>query len=797
MRLTRIILLLLLPALASGKLPAQDTYTLSLNGLVDFEQTSSAFPPEHFTRKAPVPGLIDLATPRIEQYEKYFSGEAEPRYSWYRFRFTVPAAFREHYATLKILKSRYNTQVILNGHDCGTYMQCSTPIDCDLTPWLRAEGENILLVRTGDRRWLPEEAATGFDREKFADIPGIWDDVSIHFGGPVQLSRVLVLPALSRKTATVKVLLKNLSGRTRRDMEYDEIHYTLQAWIREKKSGKGVSDTVTATGYLRSKDRQQTVLTLPLFHPHPWSPADPFLYETVVTVTADSFPFRNFGNREIHYPGPQTAWSGLSDEGTFTFGMRDFGKDGRIFRLNGEEIRLRGSTITLNRFFEDTARKDLPWDREWVKKFLVSIPKALGWNYFRVSLGLLPSFWYDLADEYGFVIQNEYPMWNLRGNEEGYRKEYTDWIWSDGNHPSIVIWDALNEQKQPFIGKVLIPALRKTDPTRLWDAGWMDASELKEKDITEFHWYPLGFGWWTPDSYVERTRDNFRFGPLFEKYANIEKIYTPGTPVIVNEFGWLWQNRDGKHSGIRTRGEFVPGDPALRKKNYEYYEMNGRQLYHNRDVYDHYLGKDATAQERWDFQAYLLAIEIEIIRSTRMAAGIASFAYLSNDHGYTGDWFRGDIAGLSPTPPLLMQYHAMREMAVFIDAEDGRYLKDPAWYRPGTTQVIDLLAVNDGPRNGQGEVTLSLIDDHGKKVFAVTQEVKVAPFWQEHIPVMIRWPEKKGGYMLLSEMKRGDDPPQISRRYIRVGNVRHPSFPVFKYPIPAGWPAASPGSSQK
>ena len=45
---------------------------ISLNGTWEFDQTTDAFPPEKFTRKIPVPGLIHLAEPRIEEYDKFF-----------------------------------------------------------------------------------------------------------------------------------------------------------------------------------------------------------------------------------------------------------------------------------------------------------------------------------------------------------------------------------------------------------------------------------------------------------------------------------------------------------------------------------------------------------------------------------------------------------------------------------------------------------------------------------------------------------------------------------------------------
>ena len=46
--------------------------TISLNGEWKFEQTETAFPPAKFTRKIPVPGLIHLAVPKIDDYDRFF-----------------------------------------------------------------------------------------------------------------------------------------------------------------------------------------------------------------------------------------------------------------------------------------------------------------------------------------------------------------------------------------------------------------------------------------------------------------------------------------------------------------------------------------------------------------------------------------------------------------------------------------------------------------------------------------------------------------------------------------------------
>jgi beta-galactosidase len=46
--------------------------TMNLNGIWEFDQTTNAFPPKKFTRKIPVPGLVHLAEPKIEDYDKFF-----------------------------------------------------------------------------------------------------------------------------------------------------------------------------------------------------------------------------------------------------------------------------------------------------------------------------------------------------------------------------------------------------------------------------------------------------------------------------------------------------------------------------------------------------------------------------------------------------------------------------------------------------------------------------------------------------------------------------------------------------
>jgi hypothetical protein len=68
------------------------------------------------------------------------------------------------------------------------------------------------------------------------------------------------------------------------------------------------------------------------------------------------------------------------------------------------------------------------------------------------------------------------------------------------------------------------------------------------------------------------------------------------------------------------------------------------------ELYEEYLGKNSTLQERRNFQAYWLQLETEWLRSNRNIAGVLAFCYLTNNYGYTGDWFIDNVKDLKPGP---------------------------------------------------------------------------------------------------------------------------------------------------
>lgn len=704
---------------------------INLNGIWQFDQTENAFPPSNFTRTIPVPGLIHLAEPKIDEYDKFFKRPEKevykiqhklydidyiPRYSWYRRSVFIPKELEEKEGMITIKKSQYVTQVYINGIDVGTSVACYTPVEFPITNVINFGAENEILIKVGDRVWLPSEAAGGTDKEKEHYLPGIWDDVLLSFTGEMRVNRLLVLPSVQEKKVTVKTQIRNFLPPQVVHTDKMSDSLTMTVSIAEKSTGKEVAK---ASGkYVTLRDNiAEFELSIPLPSFTEWSPEKPFLYTAKVSLVNDK---------------------GLSDEVSRQFGMRDFSRKGKFFYLNGNKYILRGANVTLQRFFEDPDCGNLVWNKEWVKKLLVDYPKQLNWNMIRICVGIAPDFWYDLADEYGLLFQNEWLYWQNHGWNDQIRKEYTDWVWSDGCHPSIAIWDGINENKNEFIGNTLIPELKQLDPTRVWDAGFMTGDEMTMDEMDEPHPYN-GPTPWAIDNFKNNP---YPLGNLDYKGGGIQEMENSGSAQLVNEYGWIWLWRNGTPSKLTV------------------------------EFYKYYLGANSTTQQNRELQAYWLQLETEWLRSNTNIAGVLAFCYLTNNYGYTGDWFIDHIKDLKPGLTMQWFQHCFAPAAVFINLTDERYTKHIAPHQPGSALLFNLAGVNNHGTSLKGKVNLSLLDSGGIKVLENQLDVALSPFVLTNYPMSLNLPAQPGGYLLVAEFTpEGESTPVISRRYIKVGKT--------------------------
>ena len=722
--------------------------TISLNGEWDFDQTELAFPPRKYTRKIPVPGLVHLARPKISQYEKFFKKpdgvelveqfnflerDYTPMYNWYKRKVFIDEKFKDEQLFLTIKKSQYVTRVFVNGHEVGASMECYTPMDFNITSAVKYGSDNEILIQVGDRAWLPSEAAGGTDKEKVHYLPGIWDDVFITATGKMRVDKVLFLPSLAKGLVTVKTLVRSLYPPQMLYGDKMKDSCKIEYCVKEKTTGRIVGKKMIESEAKRD-NRTYLETSISLDNPKAWTPDSPFLYEGEVSV----------------YDQDE-----LVDRYSVNFGMRDFSRKGKFFTLNGDKFYLRGSNITLQRFFEDPDCQALAWDREWVKKLMVDLPKSIDWNAMRICVGIVPDFWYDLCDEYGIVLQNEWLYWQNHGWDEQVRKEYTNWVWSDGNHPSIVIWDAINENWDSYIGNTLIPELKELDPTRIWDAGYMTSDQMGTNDeMDEPHPYRALTLMHSSELNDYFKNNPYNLGALHENWVGFSSILDAGVPQLVNEYGWIWLWRDGRPS-------------KLTLNNYNYY-----------------LGENATPEQCRELQAYWLELETEWLRSERSVGGILAFCHLTNNYGFTGDWFINDIKDLEPSPAFRWFKHCFAPSAVFIDLADRRYTKHLEPLKPGSDLVFNLVGVNDLHKESSGKVLLKLLDEKGTIISTQEESIVIEPFGKRLQPCLLKLPSKAGGYLLIAEYhEKGRAKPVLSRRYLKVGDAVTSFKDYFEYTL--------------
>jgi len=713
---------------------------INLNGEWQFDRTEKAFPPAEYSRIIPVPGLIHLADPVIDDYDIWFKKplttetkqahgvydiDYVPKYNWYKKIVRIDNSYKDKELLLKIKKSQYVTQVYINGIDMGSSMECYTPIEIPVTRAIKFGEANEILIKVGDRFWLPPQAAGSTDKEKEHYLPGIWDDVELVVSGKVQVNNSLFLPDARNGRVKAKIRLRSFYPQQIMygDPKIDSV--VVRVEVFEKNSGIKVGEGFSEVA-ARRESFSVTEIEIDISDPHLWNFDDPFLYRTETTVVLDG--------QAIDLQVDQ-------------FGLRDFKRKGKYFFLNDEKVLLRGTNITLQRFFEDPDCGNLAWDRDWVKKLIIDDPKEINWNAMRICVGIVPDFWYDLADEYGMMFQNEWNYWQTHGWDEQVKKEYTNWVWSDGNHPSIVIWDAINENWDEYIGNQLIPELQQLDPTRIWDAGYMTADNMRNDEMDEPHPYE-GFRPWITQEDFEK--DPYPLGDLnYRNRSNIESIES-GAAQLVNEYGWIWLWRDGRPAKIT-----VP-------------------------FYQYYLGDESDAISNRDFQAYWLQCETEWLRSIREHAGILAFTHLTNNYGYTGDWYINDIKDLEQGPALAWFKHAFAPSAVFINRPDERYMRQFEPHDPGSRVLFTLKAINDFSEKESGKVKIRLYDKSGNVIWSEVQDVAVDPYGEKNYPVVMDLPDRPGGYTLITEFEGKLNPveKQISRRYINVGKRGNQYFEI-------------------
>jgi beta-galactosidase len=425
----------------------------------------------------------------------------------------------------------YEAKLFVNGKEAGGHHGDFVPWDVDITPWVKA-GENTVAIQVvSDFGVTPAVHTYGSQWARNNIKGGVWQEAFLRLEPEVRVGRVLIAPDLAAGGISVEAQIINHTGRKLECRPGGVI----SAALREAKGLVAGSAELggmvlepgenLCRGFFKLKDAVR------------WTPENPYLYFlTFYLRGADGKIFTARAER---------------------FGFREFKAKGKNFYLNGERIYLFGENLPVMAF---GGRGQTSEEEESRMAKDIRGYKSLGYNILRTAhMPALPMF-YDLADELGMMVYDEW-SWAFTStiDEKEFARrndrELTEWVYRDHNHPSVVMWGGGNEVTHSTSPAVKRQLDRQVDlihgldrQKRLAGSFSASASQLAygtaklNTDFVDLHDY-LGMAGHPWTSWNASFDNHYR--RLARTYAKNEKEFA--MPYIIWEcvgFSWGWHRNE-------------------------------------------------------------------------------------------------------------------------------------------------------------------------------------------------------------------------------------------------------------
>lgn len=331
---------------------------------------------------------------------------------WYRKSFILPAADAGKRVYLDFDGVMAMPAVYVNGHLAGGWDYGYVSFRVDATPFVKPGQPNLVAVHVDTRqhqsRWYPGA--------------GIYRKVQLVVNEPVHVAQwgtYVTTPQVTAESATIRVET-TLENHTTAGVE-PEVETTVLDPKGKEVARLRVSCAVPANG------SQSSVATITIGKPQLWDIVTPRLYTVVTRVR---------------------AVGSLVDATETPFGIRTFeftANDG--FHLNGRRVQLKGVCL-----HSDLGPLGMAFNTRAMEREL-QIMQDMGVNAVRTSHNPPAPELLDLCDRMGMVVWDEaFDKWDGTATlpkgvsipDHG-RKQYTNFVRRDRNHPCVVVWSVGNE----------------------------------------------------------------------------------------------------------------------------------------------------------------------------------------------------------------------------------------------------------------------------------------------------------------------------------------------------------------
>ncbi len=481
---------------------------VSLNGpwSFAFDDTDSGYAAGWYAHALPAARTITVPY----CFESKLSGIADTAFhpvTWYRRSLRLPENWSGEHVLLHFGAVYYQASVWLNGQHLGDHQGGNVPFGFDITKVLRP-GENTLTVRAynpatdrsiprGKQYWKPKSAAIFYTRTS-----GIWQPVWLETTGANHLKSVHII-AGQDGNARFEALLA---------------HHSAQPLKFEITILDGTNAVATVTAST-AEDRAAAAVQVP--NAKLWSPDSPNLYQV---------KYRLLDNDK------------LVDAVQSYLGFRTVAVANDRVTINGKPVYLK---FLLDQGYWPESILTPPSEAAILRD--IDIIQSMGFNGVRKHQKVAdPRFLY-WADKRGLLVSGEIAdAYEFTAEEvDRFTREWMDAVERDINHPSIIIWNAINESwgvpdlkdvRQQAYLKELYQLTHTLDSTRLMidNEGW---EHTDQTDLFAIHDYEK-----SGDVLYNRYKDvtsSSSTVPKNHRDAILPGYRYNGSPLYLSEMGGI------------------------------------------------------------------------------------------------------------------------------------------------------------------------------------------------------------------------------------------------------------------
>ncbi len=364
---------------------------------------------------------------------------------WYRKNISIPRDWKNKHVRIVFDGVFHNSTVWANGQELGVRPYGWISFDYDLSEIVAKDDTLLIAVRVDNSKQPSARWYTG---------SGIYAPV-----------KIIVTDKVHIPQSGVFVRTKGISGESQIAVD-TEIRNTLAKDAKVKLITRFLSPKGDEVAKIEQKKSIPTgktenfVQNTIIKNPAIWSCEAPNLYTAVSELVV--------GGRIV-------------DTKRTRFGIRDIKwKTKTGFWLNGKNVKLRG---VCNHQDAGPLGAAVP---DKILRFRIQQLKNMGCNAIRTAHNPQTPAFYAMCDEMGMLVMDEiFDGWKRKAtNDYGahyfnkwWKKDVTDWIHRDRNHPSVVIYSIGNETGGR-VAKELVEHCHSLDSTRLVTSGHSGSNEM-------------------------------------------------------------------------------------------------------------------------------------------------------------------------------------------------------------------------------------------------------------------------------------------------------------------------------